>query len=100
MASVAPGHDAVVPQLGSLLEPLHAIYGKSCLPFMRELLERGERKIVSFFHKAHVRYVKDAELDRFDPDHLSIVNVNTPQDWVRVQELLGLGAVSQRSPSV
>jgi molybdopterin-guanine dinucleotide biosynthesis protein A len=94
MASLAPGYDVVVPRLGSLLEPLHAIYGKSCLPFMKELLDRGERKIVAFFHSVRVRYVNGAELDRFDPDHLSFVNVNTPQDWVRVQELSCLGAVS------
>ena len=94
MASLAPGYDVVVPRLGSLLEPLHAIYGKSCLPFMEELLDRGERKIVSFFRRVRVRYVNSAELDRFDPDHLSFVNVNTPQDWVRVQELVGLGTVS------
>ncbi len=100
MASLAPGHDVVVPRFGSLLEPLHAIYGRSCLPFMKELLDQGERKIVAFFDRVRVRYVNDVELDRFDPDHWSFVNVNTPQDWVRVQELLGLRTVPQRSPSV
>jgi molybdopterin-guanine dinucleotide biosynthesis protein A len=100
MASLAPGYDVVVPRLGAFLEPLHAIYGNSCLPFMKELLDRGERRIVAFFHSVRVRYVKDSELDRFDPEHLSFVNVNTPQDWVRAQELLGLGTASSRSPSV
>lgn len=88
MASLAPGHDVVIPRLGSLLEPLHAIYGKSCVPIIEELLDRGERKIVAFLQSVRVRYVEEAELDRFDPDQLSFVNVNTPQDWVRVQELL------------
>jgi molybdopterin-guanine dinucleotide biosynthesis protein A len=98
MATLAPGHDVVIPRLGSLLEPLHAIYGKSCVPFMEELLAQGERKIAAFFHRVRVRYVEEVELDRFDPDHLSFVNVNTPQDWVRVQEVLGLGTASQLSP--
>lgn len=88
MASLAPGHDVVIPRLGSLLEPLHAIYGKSCVPIIEELLDRGERKIVAFLQSVRVRYVEEAELDRFDPEHLSFVNVNTPQDWVRVQTLL------------
>jgi molybdopterin-guanine dinucleotide biosynthesis protein A len=100
MISLAPGDDVVIPRLGSLLEPLHAIYGKSCIPFMKELLDRGERKIVAFFHRVRVRYVEEVELDKFDPDHLSFVNVNTPQEWLRVQELLRRGTASQLRPSV
>ena len=100
MASLVPRYDVVVPRVDSLLEPLHAIYGKSCLPFMEELLDRGERKITAFFNRVQVRYVDQTELDEFDPDHLSFVNVNTPQDWLRVQELLGLGIPSQLNASV
>ncbi len=100
MISLAPGDDVVIPRLGNLLEPLHAIYGKPCIPFMKELLVRGERKIIAFFHKVRVRYVEEAELDKFDPHRLSFVNVNTPQDWLRVQELQRLGSASQPSPSV
>lgn len=100
MASLVPKHDVVVPRLGSLLEPLHAIYGKSCLPFIEELLGRGERQIIAFFYRVQVRYVEEAELERFDPDHLSFVNVNTPEDWVRVQKLLGPGTASQLNSPV
>jgi hypothetical protein len=35
-----------------------------------------------------VRYVEEDEVDRFDSQHLSFVNVNTPEDWDRVQRLL------------
>jgi molybdopterin-guanine dinucleotide biosynthesis protein A len=100
MVSLAPSHDVVIPRLGSLLEPLHAIYGKACVPFMKELLDRGERKITAFLHRVRVRFVDEAELDRFDPDRRSFVNVNTAEDWVRVQELLGPVTASQLSPSV
>ena len=86
--------------MGSLLEPLHAIYGKSCVPFVRELLDRGERRIIAFFHRVRVRYVNEPELDRFDPDRLSFANVNTLQDWLRVRELLAQETTSQLNPAV
>jgi molybdopterin-guanine dinucleotide biosynthesis protein A len=87
MLPLANGYDVVIPRLDGLLEPLHAIYGQACLPAMARLLERGQRQIIAFFHEVRVRYVEEDEVDRFDPLHLSFLNVNTPEDWERVQEL-------------
>jgi len=89
MLPLAGGHDIVIPRLGEFLEPLHAIYTKACLPAIACLLEQGRRQITAFFHEVRVRYVEAGEIDRFDPDHLSFINVNTPQDWDRVQALIG-----------
>lgn len=88
MLSLADGQDVVVPRVDGLLEPLHAIYDKSCLPYMRELLDSGQRKIVAFFDRVCVRYVEEQEIGEFDPLFLSFLNVNTPEDWMRTQELL------------
>ncbi len=88
MAPLTEGYDVVIPRLNGLVEPLHSIYGKACLPFMAELLDQGRRKITSFFPKVRVRYVEDQELAAFDPSHLSFVNVNTAEDWETVQRLL------------
>ena len=96
MIPLAREQDVVIPQIGGLLEPLHAIYSQACRPAMGRLLERGRRQIVAFFHEVRVRYVKQAEIDRFDPLHLSFINVNTPQDWERVQALLA-GQFEQRT---
>jgi molybdopterin-guanine dinucleotide biosynthesis protein A len=88
MATLTEGYDVVIPRLTGLVEPLHSIYGKTCLPFMAELLDQGRRKVTSFFPQVRVRYVEDQKLATFDPSHLSFVNVNTPEDWDRVQRLL------------
>jgi molybdopterin-guanine dinucleotide biosynthesis protein A len=88
MVPLASSYDVVIPRLGGLTEPLHAIYGKSCLPFMAGLLEQGRRRIIAFFDQVQVRYVEQGEIERFDPRHLSFVNVNTPSEWAKVQELL------------
>ncbi|MGD9405899.1 MAG: molybdenum cofactor guanylyltransferase [Anaerolineae bacterium] len=83
------GHDAVVPRLeGGLLEPLHAVYGKQCLPFMASVLAQGLRRIAVFLDQVDVFYVEQATIDRLDPLGLSFVNINTAADWQRAQQLL------------
>jgi molybdopterin-guanine dinucleotide biosynthesis protein A len=91
MVPLCEGNDVVIPRLDGLVEPLHSIYGKACLPFMAELLGQGRRKITAFFPQVRVRYVEESELAVFDPAYLSFVNVNTPEDWEAVQRLLGPG---------
>jgi len=88
MLSIMPTYDVVVPRLAGMLEPLHAVYGRSCLPWIARLLDDGQRKIVAFFPYVKVRHVEEGEIDRFDPLHLSFMNVNTRQDWEQVQGLL------------
>lgn len=88
MVGLSADHDVVLPRLGDLVEPLHAVYGKGCLGPMERQLARGRRRIVSFFDEVRVCYVEQAEVDRYDPHHLSFLNVNTPDDWRRVQALL------------
>ncbi|MDX9829024.1 MAG: molybdenum cofactor guanylyltransferase [Anaerolineae bacterium] len=88
MVSLSVDYDVVLPRLGDLVEPLHAVYGKGCLGPMERQLSRGRRRIVSFFDDVRVCYVEQAEVDRYDPRHLSFLNVNTPDDWQRVQALL------------
>ena len=88
MLSLVPGYDVVVPRLAGMLEPLHAVYGRTCLPWIARLLDEGQRKVVAFFPHVKVRHVEEREIDVFDPLHLSFVNVNTPQDWEQAQSLL------------
>jgi molybdopterin-guanine dinucleotide biosynthesis protein A len=89
MLAKSTGYDVVVPRLeNDLLEPLHAIYSKRCLPFMAKLLAQGRRRIFAFFADVRVRYVEESTIARFDPLHLSFVNINTPADWQLAQELI------------
>jgi len=81
-------YDVVVPRLGEYLEPLHAIYSRRCLPFMEALLLEGRKRFTAFFDDVKVRYVEADEISRFDPLGLSFVNVNSPADWQRAQELV------------
>lgn len=87
MVSLAEGYDVVVPRIGDWFEPLHAIYSKDCLRPMARLLELGKRQIIAFYQEVRVRFLEEPVLNGFDPHHLSFVNVNTEEDWQRVQAL-------------
>ena len=81
MAGVAEGHDVVVPSVGGLLEPLHAVYRRSLIPLMQEQLQHERRQVRELFGKVRMRYVTEQEIDRFDPARKSFKNLNTPQEY-------------------
>ncbi len=91
MIDLAPGFDAVVPRLGGLPEGMHAIYGKGCLEPIRARLEAGQLKVTGFYEEVRVRYVEEAEIDRFDPERRSFFNINTPGDLEAARRLLARG---------
>jgi molybdopterin-guanine dinucleotide biosynthesis protein A len=78
---LAPGYDAVVPAFGELIEPLHAVYSKRLLPLIEERIREDDRRIRSIFGRANIRYVTKKEIDRFDPEGRSFINLNTPQQY-------------------
>src|SRR5690606_26581772 len=50
MVELAAGdYDAVVPRIGRQREPLHAVYGKACLPHIAELLDQGTYAVAPLF---------------------------------------------------
>jgi len=89
LVSLRAGYDVVVPRLGGVPEPLHAVYGKNCLEPMRRRIERGRLKVIGFFPEVRVRTVDEPEIERFDPQHLSFVNVNTPDELAQARRLAG-----------
>ena len=85
LASLAPHYDAVVPRVDGLFEPLHAIYSHSCLPLIEAQISTRQWQAFSFYPQAQVRYVQREEIARFDPELLSLRNVNTPEEWHTVE---------------
>ena len=66
-----------------MVEPLHAIYSKNCLPSMKTQLERNELAVDSILGTVSVKYVKQAECQRLDPQLLSFFNINDRSDLDR-----------------
>jgi molybdenum cofactor guanylyltransferase len=80
LCNIRDGYDAIVPRTPQALEPLFAIYAKSCLEPMREMLENGELKVYDLYPRISTRYLCGEELARAGGSGLSLLNVNTPQE--------------------
>jgi len=80
LVSLKGSADVIVPRWDRFPEPLHAVYGKRCLPAIESDLKSGKLKITGFFANVKVRYVEREEIERFDPQGQSFTNVNTPED--------------------
>jgi molybdopterin-guanine dinucleotide biosynthesis protein A len=91
LGALVEGVDAVVPHHGGEYEPLHAVYTPACLDPIRRCLARGDRN-TAFLRDVRVRVVEVEEIRRFDPSLRSFINVNTPEDYARIQRMISAQA--------
>ena len=97
-------YDVVVPYWEERLQPLFAVYRREVAPLLKDQLERGELRPISLYKKVRTREVAPDEIRRFDPEGLSFLNMNTPEDYQaalkRWREQRGLAATAKESASV
>jgi len=98
MRDQASGFDVVIPHVPTEenrssegLHPLHAIYSKNCIPPIEQLLRKEVFKIIRFFPEVRVKRISQEEIQKFDPELLSLFNANTPQDLEFAQSVIGKG---------
>lgn len=87
MIQLSANFDLVVPRVGNLVEPLHAVYTKKCLATIEQMIKQDKLSVNQLFHLVKTRYVETEEIERFDPKHLSFFNINTKADLKRAREL-------------
>ena len=80
LRDLAPGYDVVVPRTSEGYQPLHAVYGKTCLPHMEEMIRADRLKIDRLFPLVRVRMVEETELRPLDPFLCCFINVNTREE--------------------
>jgi molybdopterin-guanine dinucleotide biosynthesis protein A len=88
MLDLADGFDVVAPRLGNgYVEPLHAVYAKTCLMKMKSQLESSQLSIWSVLRELHARYMEEEEYLPIDPRMLSFFNINTMEDFKRANQI-------------
>ncbi|HUW46332.1 MAG TPA: molybdenum cofactor guanylyltransferase [Dehalococcoidia bacterium] len=87
MTQLCSTFDVVVPRIGKKVEPLCAVYSKNCLVPMQGLLEQNELRISALFSTVRVRYIEEAEINSFDPEHLSFFNINSQDNLEKARKL-------------
>ena len=81
----AEGYDVTIPRTPDGLQPLHAIYSKSCMEAIERLMKEKRAKISDFFPSVRINIVGTSEILPLDPDLESFINLNTPDELTRHQ---------------
>ncbi len=85
--SLRPGHKAVAAQGPGGLEPLLAWYHRDCLPAVLRLMDQGERRPRMLLGAVGARILTREEVAAADPEDLSFLNVNFPQDLEKAKQI-------------
>ena len=82
--------DIVMAKLDARLHPMHAAYGKQCLPVLEQMIRARQFKIQEMVSQSSLRvcYVTEADLLTIDPSGRSFYNVNTLADLEAARSLL------------
>ncbi len=87
ICSHAKQGDLILPHSSHGHEPLHALYDKSCLPAIEQVLKAGHKRIMKFFSQVKVVELSAPELLELDPQEKSFCNINTPDEYYRLRGL-------------
>ena len=87
LADRAGEADVVIPEVAGELQPLHAVYGRACLPAMERRLRANRLKVTGFFDDVRVLIVPAETAARFRDPALLFMNLNTPEDLARARAL-------------
>jgi molybdopterin-guanine dinucleotide biosynthesis protein A len=85
--------DIVMPQLVSGLQPTHAVYAKACLPYFEHMIVNNILSIqrVLEHDTLRARLVHEEALRPLDPQLLSFLNLNTPEDVELARQIVEQG---------
>jgi len=71
-------YDVLIPRIGKLTEPLHAIYRKSVLDDIERFLTEGKNRAVrAFLHELNTGYFQVPDTE---PNRSAFTNINSPAD--------------------
>ncbi len=80
--------DVVIARTEEGYEPVHAVYRRAtCLPAIEAAIDADQWKVIAWFPQVKVRVLTSDELKRFDPDGLAFWNVNTPEEFIKAEQL-------------
>jgi molybdopterin-guanine dinucleotide biosynthesis protein A len=85
LISRAEGYDVVVPEIGKKWEPLCAVYSKNCIRPIENCLKSSVRRVYEFYKDVKLLKIDEPELRQVGDLGEMFCNLNTPEDWKRVQ---------------
>lgn len=72
--------DVVLPRSEEGYHPLCAVYARTLLPVIHARLQEARLDVIGLVREVRAAEIGPEELAAFDPEHVMLSNVNTPQD--------------------
>jgi len=90
LAGIGAQADIAIPKLATGLQPMHAVYSKSCLLHLERMAKSKELKVQALadVQGLTVKLVFEKDFLDIDPQLLSFFNINTPADLEFARKLL------------
>jgi len=92
LAGLREGFDCVVPVADGKVQSLFACFNKSCLPALRERIEKATIKkgrslygLLKEDQKIKVRYVTEVEIKKIDPELKSFIDIDTLDELAKLE---------------
>jgi molybdopterin-guanine dinucleotide biosynthesis protein A len=89
MLDLARGYDVAVIEIDGFAHPLSAVYRRSTLPVVEELLAKDRLRPAFLFEAVRTRRVRPDEITS-DPDLRTLRNLNTRDDYERALTEAGI----------
>lgn len=80
--------DVGIPYFDGYFQPLHAIYKKSCIPFIEKQLKSNNYRIIDFYDKMEIYKFTHDEIVVFDRQFTSFLNINTKESYVEFLKII------------
>lgn len=85
-----PQADVVIPKTELGFEPMQAVYRKSrCLPAVELMINKGKRRMISWFDLVTVQEINEPKLRSFDKDLKTFLNLNSKHDLQLAEDQFG-----------
>ena len=84
----AGGYDLVIPRTLQGLQPLHAVYRRTCLPAIAQRLRERRWDLRALASSVATRIIEPAGIHRCDPEERSFWNLNTPDDYAAASRIV------------
>ena len=94
MLDAAIGMDLVAYREGDRFEPLHAVYSKTCVIGLQQMLKLSNVRLFEILRFARTRFLTLEEIERFDPQHLSFFNINLEEELKKARYIVARGVVA------
>lgn len=80
--------DVAIPRTAEGYEPLCASYSRACADPIRRRIDAGALTVSGLLSDVRVREIGPEEIAPYDPDGTLFFNVNTPDDYARLLDVV------------